>query len=125
MLGWLSSLCQVMLHVGDAALAVPCCYAGAQLKNAIASLLPYGPAIAEHCVLQAQLQAGRVLTKQLLSDQELLSLHKSIQQLESWFASLEQSAPEGFISLAPKAGGNQVVLVLIVLLFISLEHVNR
>eukprot|EP00877_Chromochloris_zofingiensis_P000091 jgi/Chrzof1/10082/Cz04g26130.t1 len=78
--------------------------AGAQLKNAIASLLPYGPAIAEHCVLQAQLQAGRVLTKQLLSDQELLSLHKSIQQLESWFASLEQSAPEGFISLAPKAG---------------------
>lgn len=66
------------------------------------SLLPYGPAIAEHVVLSAGLAPERVVVPGPgggLSEGEAQALLAAVQQLEAWFASLDEREPEGFISL--------------------------
>ena len=62
-------------------------------------MLPYGPALAEHCILLAGLQPGRKPRAQPLSTEEAQALFEGAGRWEAWLDACESSAPEGFITL--------------------------
>lgn len=94
---------------------------------AMADLMPYGPAIAEHIILGAQLLPSTPLTLQpsttaspdpataastVLPEAQLSALHASVARLEAWFSGLEAGVvPEGFISVTQAVPGTWVSLV--------------
>lgn len=61
-------------------------------------MVVHGPAVCEHCVLTAQLQAGRKPKKDPLGEPELDALFQAVKQWEAWLDACETSAPEGFIA---------------------------
>lgn len=93
----------------------------------MADLMPYGPAIAEHIILGAQLLPSTPLTLQpsttaspdpatavptVLPEAQLSALHASVARLEAWFSGLEAGVvPEGFISVTQAVPGTWVSLV--------------
>ena len=79
-------------------------------SGALASALPYGPQVAEHCVLLAGLQHTRKPKAQPLSDAEAEALFKGTQQWQAWLDACEDKAPEGVILLKPAAGGHRSML---------------
>eukprot|EP00883_Tetradesmus_obliquus_P009930 jgi/Sobl393_1/2641/SZX66696.1 len=80
---------------------------GPTLKSVVGDLVPYGPAIAEHCCLAAGLAPGQVLRQQQLSEGEALALFAAVQQFEAWLASLDQGAvAEGWVSALPAPAGS-------------------
>jgi hypothetical protein len=80
---------------------------GPTLKAVVADLVPYGPAIAEHCCLAAGLVPGQVLSQQQLNEDEALKLFAAVQQFEAWLASLDQGAvAEGYVSALPAPAGS-------------------
>jgi hypothetical protein len=82
--------------------------AGPVLKAVVADVVPYGPAIAEHCCLAAGLQPQLALQQQQLSEAQILSLFAAVQSFESWLAALDQgAAAEGLISAVPSLTGKK------------------
>jgi hypothetical protein len=78
--------------------------AGPVLKSIVADLVPYGPAVAEHCCHLAGLSPQHPLASQPLSEGQILALHKAVQQFEAWLAGLDQGdQAEGFITAVPTA----------------------
>lgn len=78
--------------------------AGPVLKSIVADLVPYGPAVAEHCCHLAGLSPQHPLASQPLSEDQILALHKGVQQFEAWLAGLDQGdQAEGFITAVPTA----------------------
>jgi hypothetical protein len=55
----------------------------------LGELLPFGPSIAEHCVVAAGLAPNQQLATSPLSAEQLAALHKALVALEAWFASLD------------------------------------
>lgn len=85
---------------------------------ALADLMPYGPAIAEHIILGAQLLPSTPLAllpgssslpdavSCVLPEEQLSALHASVARLEAWFSGLEAGVvPEGFISVTQAVPG--------------------
>jgi hypothetical protein len=64
----------------------------------------HGPAVCEHCIASAQLQAGRKPKQAPLSEPEQAALFKAVKEWEAWLDACEASAPEGFIA-AKGTGG--------------------
>jgi hypothetical protein len=80
---------------------------GPTLKSVVADLVPYGPAIAEHCCLSAGLVPGQVLSQQQLTEDQALALFGAVQQFEAWLASLDQGGvAEGYVSALPAPAGS-------------------
>ena len=67
----------------------------------LATILPYGPALSEHCILQAKLEPGRSPNQQPVSAGELEQLMASVRSWEAWLDSLKDTAPKGYISYKP------------------------
>lgn len=81
---------------------------GPVLKTIISDLVPYGPAVAEHCCLSAGLQPQHPVSQQPLTEQQVDELFAAVQQFEAWLASLDQAAvAEGYIAAQPAAGAKQ------------------
>lgn len=79
---------------------------GPTLKAVVGDLLPYGPAIAEHCCLTAGLQPQQQPAAQQLSQEQELALFGAVQQFEAWLAALDQGAvAEGFVAAVQAAAG--------------------
>jgi hypothetical protein len=84
---------------GKAGKAAAAAAAGPVLKSIVADLVPYGPAVAEHCCRLAGLQPQHPVAKQPLSGDQIVALHAAVQQFEAWLAALDQGAQaEGFIT---------------------------
>ncbi|KAI7842328.1 hypothetical protein COHA_003968 [Chlorella ohadii] len=81
----------------------------ATLKGLMADLLPYGPLIAEHCILTASLEPGRSPAAQPLSGEERAALVGSVRSWEAWLDDCEDSSepPGGYILTKPGAAGQQ------------------
>jgi len=72
---------------------------GPVLKAILGELVPYGPAVAEHCCLSAGLQPQHPVGSQPLTQQQVGVLYGAVQQFESWLAGLDQGQEaEGFIT---------------------------
>ena len=65
--------------------------------GAVGSVLPYGPQVAEHCILGAQLQPGSKPAGAPLQLEEVGRLMASIQALEAWLQGCADAAPRGYI----------------------------
>ncbi len=76
----------------------------------MADLLPYGPLIAEHCILTASLEPGRSPAAQPLSGEERAALVGSVRSWEAWLDACEDSSepPGGYILTKPGTAGQQV-----------------
>ena len=70
----------------------------------LGSVVVHGPAVCEHCITTAQLQAGRKPKQAPLSEPEQAALFKAVKEWEAWLDACETSAPEGFIA-AKRTGG--------------------
>jgi predicted ribosome quality control (RQC) complex YloA/Tae2 family protein len=72
------------------------------LRSAVASLLPYGPLVAEHVVASAGLDPDRPLDPRLpsggMAEPDVAALVRAVRALEAWFAGLEAAAPAGFVT---------------------------
>lgn len=73
------------------------------LKALVAGVLPYGPAIAEHCVLQGGLNPKAHVG----SGNCLGALMSGIRWLEEWLGGLESQVPRGFITVRPGGSGSR------------------
>ncbi|KAL4420985.1 hypothetical protein ABPG77_001304 [Micractinium sp. CCAP 211/92] len=80
--------------------------ADATLKTCLASLLPYGPLIAEHCIITASLDPARQLATAPLSPEEQEALLAGVRQWEAWLDGCEDDStpPQGFILTRPQPG---------------------
>lgn len=79
---------------------------GPILKSIVAELVPYGPAIAEHCCLSAGLQPQHPVAAAPLSEAQVGALYAAVQGFEGWLAGLDAGAEaEGFIAAQHTAGG--------------------
>jgi hypothetical protein len=89
---------------GKAGKAAAAAAAGPVLKSIVADLVPYGPAVAEHCCRLAGLQPQHPVATQPLSGEQVAALHGAVQQFEAWLAGLDQGAQaEGFITAVQTA----------------------
>ncbi len=61
-------------------------------------MVPYGPALCEHCILLAGLRPTRKPKAEPLGEAERAALLAGVHQWEAWLDACETSAPEGFIS---------------------------
>lgn len=76
------------------------------LAACLASLLPYGPLIAEHCIITASLDPARQLATAPLSPEEQEALLAGVRQWEAWLDGCEDDStpPQGFILTRPQPG---------------------
>ena len=72
----------------------------------MSDLLPYGPLIAEHCILSAGLEPGRCPAAQPLGGEEGVALVGSVRAWEAWLDACEDSSepPQGYILTKPGSG---------------------
>ncbi|KAK9841572.1 hypothetical protein WJX74_008143 [Apatococcus lobatus] len=89
------------LDADQLAAAVGAADAKATIKGTLASILPYGPALSEHCILQAGLEPGRSPSQQPVSAGELEQLMTSVRGWEGWLDGLKDTPPKGYISYKP------------------------
>lgn len=68
------------------------------LKDALSSILSYGPQVAGFCIQHAGLQAKRKVYAEPLTEDEFSTLMQSIRHFEKWIDSCEDKAPKGCIS---------------------------
>ena len=66
--------------------------------GALGSVLPYGPALCEHCVRTAGLDPGRRPRAEPLGERELNALLGGVRAWEAWLDACETAAPAGFIA---------------------------
>ena len=78
--------------------------------GAVGQVLPYGPQMAEHCILGAQLSPSSKPGSAALSEAEISRLMASIGRLETWLQGCADTAPKGFI-YSKAAGGWQALAV--------------
>eukprot|EP00892_Ulva_mutabilis_P008831 jgi/Ulvmu1/631/UM010_0001.1 len=71
------------------------------LKNLLGKQLPYGPMLAEHCILNAGLAPARHPAGDPLSADEVAALATQLRGLDSWLDSCKDTPPRGFILLKP------------------------
>ena len=76
--------------------------------GALASVMVHGPAVCEHCIATAQLQASRRPKREPLSQPELAALFQAVQEWEAWLQARETSAPEGFIAARRTGWGRSI-----------------
>ena len=62
-------------------------------------MVPYGPALCEHCILKAALQPSRKPAAAPLKAEERSALFAAVQAWEAWLDKCETAAPEGFITV--------------------------
>lgn len=70
--------------------------------------LPYGPMLAEHCILGAALSPTRHPATTPLTADEVAALATQLSQLDAWLDSCKDTPPRGYIMLKPSpvpAGG--------------------
>lgn len=67
--------------------------------------LPYGPMLAEHCILNAGLAPARHPAASPLTDEEVAALAGQLQELDAWLDRCKVEPPGGFILLKPAAAG--------------------
>ncbi|KAL4425918.1 hypothetical protein ABPG75_009934 [Micractinium tetrahymenae] len=81
--------------------------AEATLKTCLADLLPYGPLIAEHCILTAGLDPARQPAAAPLPGEEQAALLAGVRQWEAWLDACEDDStpPQGFILTRSQPGG--------------------
>ncbi len=91
------------LSAGHSMPSEPCSYYPA---GALASVVPYGPALSEHCTLLAGLRPTRKPKADPLCEEERTALLGGVRQWEAWLDACETAAPEGFISLKRPAGAH-------------------
>lgn len=60
--------------------------------------LPYGPAVADHCILSAGLSPHQLLKTQPLSPDQRQGLLAAVQSWEKWLDDCETQAPKGYIT---------------------------
>ena len=60
--------------------------------------LPYGPAVADHCILSAGLSPQHLLKAQALSPAQRQELLAAVQAWEKWLDDCETQAPKGYIT---------------------------
>ncbi|EIE22903.1 hypothetical protein COCSUDRAFT_16391 [Coccomyxa subellipsoidea C-169] len=77
------------------------------LRGALASVVPYGPALSEHCTLLAGLRPTRKPKADPLCEEERTALLGGVRHWEAWLDACETAAPEGFISLKRPADGSE------------------
>lgn len=77
------------------------------ISGALGSVVPYGPALCEHCLLNAELQPSRKPANAPLSPEERSALFAAIQSWEAWLDGCETAAPEGFITVKRAGGQSQ------------------
>ncbi|KAK9857575.1 hypothetical protein WJX84_011908 [Apatococcus fuscideae] len=75
--------------------------AKATVKGILAGILPYGPALSEHCILGAGLEPGHSPSHQPLSSAELEQLMASVRGWEAWLDHLKETPPKGYIAYKP------------------------
>jgi hypothetical protein len=73
----------------------------AKAADCVAQKVPYGPMIAEHCILEAGLQPNRKPAVEPLSDVELTALLAGVHAFEQWLAHCDKHPPKGYIWLKP------------------------
>jgi hypothetical protein len=83
--------------------------AGPTLKGLLSDLLPYGPAIAEHCCRGAGLDPGlQLVSSTPLALAQVDALHAAVERFEAWLASLDRGAVAGgFITATSTNGAEQ------------------
>lgn len=71
----------------------------------LSTLLPYGPLIAEHCILSSGLQPGRLPAADPLPPADQAALLGGVRAWEAWLDACEDSSevPPGFILTRPPA----------------------
>ena len=67
-------------------------------------MLPYGPQVADHCILLAGLAPSRKPAADTLGEAEAAALFSGVQRWQAWLDACETKAPEGFILLKGPAG---------------------
>eukprot|EP00873_Tetraselmis_striata_P034994 jgi/Tetstr1/455258/TSEL_042096.t1 len=78
-----------------------------KLRDVLQQWLPYGPALAEHLLLEAELKAvaQTPLGDAPVSEGQLDALMTAVDGLEAWFDAAEVTPPPGFICLkGPRSG---------------------
>ena len=71
------------------------------IAGILAGILPYGPALSEHCILGAGLEPGHSPSHQPLSSAELEQLMASVRGWEAWLDHLKETPPKGYIAYKP------------------------
>lgn len=76
-----------------------------RLKDKLSKLVPYGPTVCEHCVVEAGLPASTVVSStEALGDGQLQSLFQAIKSFEAWLQDIKTSAPKGYILTKSQKG---------------------
>jgi len=60
--------------------------------------LPYGPAVADHCILSAGLSPQQQLKAKPLGPDQRQGLLAAVQAWEKWLDDCESQAPKGYIT---------------------------
>ncbi len=60
--------------------------------------LPYGPAVADHCILSAGLSPQQQVKSNALSPDQRQGLLAAVQAWEKWLDDCETQAPKGYIT---------------------------
>lgn len=66
--------------------------------GALNSALPYGPAVADHCILSAGLQTQQQLKASPLTAEQQQGLLEAVQAWERWLDDCDVRAPKGYIT---------------------------
>ncbi len=74
------------------------CEHGSTIKAVLSSFLPHGPSLAEHCILDANLDPNTKLQPSSSAADLSAAILPSLRRLEGWFMALEESPPPGFIT---------------------------
>ncbi|KAL0030916.1 hypothetical protein WJX79_000862 [Trebouxia sp. C0005] len=81
------------------------------LRGALNMSLPYGPAVADHCILAAGLSPQQQLKAKPLGPDQRQGLLAAVQAWEKWLDDCEDQAPKGYITYRradePKRGKKQ------------------
>ena len=76
------------------------CY-GAFGADLLGKQLPYGPMLAEHCILGAALSPTRHPATAPLTADEVAALATQLRQLDAWLDACKDTPPRGYIMLKP------------------------
>ena len=88
------TICRAIVHsqLGDVA--------GCMAAGGLTGVLPYGPQVADHCLLEAGLQPQARIADAPLSPERQAALLSVVARFQEWVASLDAAPPPGYIGLA-------------------------
>lgn len=80
-----------------------------RLKDKLSKLVPYGPTVCEHCLVEAGLSTGAVLSStEALSEGQLESLFRAIKSFEDWLHDIKINSPRGYILTKSQKGSKPI-----------------